>query len=32
MLPKEELNRIDEELIEQYYREDETSEAVEAEA
>ncbi|WP_318567340.1 ATP synthase subunit B [Salinigranum marinum] len=32
MLPKEELNRIDEELIEQHYRDDETSEAVEAEA
>jgi V/A-type H+-transporting ATPase subunit B len=31
MLPKEELNRIDEELIEEYYREDE-SQTVEAEA
>jgi V/A-type H+-transporting ATPase subunit B len=32
MLPKEGLNRIDEELIEKYYREEETGEAVEAEA
>jgi V/A-type H+-transporting ATPase subunit B len=32
MLPKEELNRIDEELIEQYYREGESAETVEAEA
>ncbi|WP_136590784.1 ATP synthase subunit B [Salinigranum halophilum] len=32
MLPKEELNRIDEELIEKYYREDESAETVEAEA
>ncbi|AUV80442.1 ATP synthase subunit B [Salinigranum rubrum] len=32
MLPKEGLNRIDEELIEKYYREDETAETVEAEA
>ncbi|WP_152043298.1 ATP synthase subunit B [Salinigranum salinum] len=31
-LPKEELNRIDEELIEKYYRESETGEPVEAEA
>jgi V/A-type H+-transporting ATPase subunit B len=31
-LPKEELNRIDEELIAEYYREDETGETVEAEA
>jgi V/A-type H+-transporting ATPase subunit B len=31
-LPKEELNRIDEELIEKYYRESETGETVEAEA
>jgi V/A-type H+-transporting ATPase subunit B len=32
MLPKEELNRIDEELIEKYYREGESAETVEAEA
>jgi len=32
MLPKEELNRIDEELIEQYYREDGEAAEVEAEA
>ncbi|MFC7047125.1 ATP synthase subunit B [Halobacteriaceae archaeon GCM10025711] len=32
MLPKEELNRIDEEFIEKYYVEDEAAEAVEAEA
>ncbi|WP_049927920.1 ATP synthase subunit B [Halopiger goleimassiliensis] len=30
MLPKEELNRIDEELIEEHYREDEQAEAVQA--
>jgi V/A-type H+-transporting ATPase subunit B len=30
MLPKEALNRIDEDLIEEHYREDETAEAVEA--
>ncbi|WP_336337584.1 ATP synthase subunit B [Haloarcula brevis] len=30
MLPKDALNRIDEELIEEHYREDETAEAVEA--
>ncbi len=29
-LPKEELNRIDEELIEEHYREDESAEAVQA--
>ncbi|EJN59600.1 ATP synthase subunit B [Halogranum rubrum] len=32
MFPKSELNRVDEELIEKYYHEDETEEAVEAEA
>jgi V/A-type H+-transporting ATPase subunit B len=32
MLPREELNRVDEEYIEQYYVEDESEEAVEAEA
>jgi len=32
MLPKDALNRIDEDLIEEHYREDETAEAVEAEA
>jgi V/A-type H+-transporting ATPase subunit B len=32
MLPKEELNRVDEEYIEQYYVEDAEEEAVEAEA
>ncbi|MFC6974586.1 ATP synthase subunit B [Halomicroarcula sp. GCM10025709] len=32
MLPKDALNRIDEELIEEHYREDESAEAVEAEA
>jgi V/A-type H+-transporting ATPase subunit B len=32
MLPKEELNRVDEELIEKYYREGESAETVEAEA
>ncbi len=30
MLPKEALNRIDEDLIEEHYREDETAETVEA--
>ncbi|KAA9399063.1 ATP synthase subunit B [Haloarcula sp. CBA1130] len=30
MLPKDALNRIDEDLIEEHYREDETAEAVEA--
>ncbi|WP_424002502.1 ATP synthase subunit B [Haloarcula salina] len=32
MLPKDALNRIDEDLIEEHYREDESAEAVEAEA
>ncbi|MFY4813935.1 ATP synthase subunit B [Haloarcula argentinensis] len=32
MLPKDALNRIDEDLIEEHYREDETAETVEAEA
>ncbi|MFC7076672.1 ATP synthase subunit B [Haloarcula halophila] len=32
MLPKDALNRIDEELIEEHYREDEPAETVEAEA
>ncbi len=32
MLPKDALNRIDEELIEEHYREDEDAEVVEAEA